>query len=99
MTEQEMQQFKQSGPEIDEETAVALAILINNHITAMKQWERKLRAPFLPQVRSSFHPITIYPKPTLATVLQIMVTTAQMKLEVLNVSNHFLKKHNEKEKQ
>jgi hypothetical protein len=99
MTEQEMQQFKQHGPEIDEETAVALAILINNHITVMKMWERKLRAPFVPELNRWFHS-PVYPKPTLATVLQLMVETSKMKLEVLHVSNRFLEKLNAtKEKQ
>jgi hypothetical protein len=89
--------MKQTGPEIDEETAVALAIALNNHITRMKLWERKLRAPFLPRMHFSTQPV--YPKPTMASVLQLMVDVSTLKLDVLKISNTFLKKHNAKEKQ
>lgn len=62
---------------IDEITAVALNIQIENQIQSLKVWQRKLSKPFLPEVKQSHTPT--YPVPTVATVLHIMdaYTTAR----------------------
>jgi len=62
------------NPELDEATATALVVLINNHIEAMKAWERKLRTPYLPtnnKVSYIYRTTPVYPMPTLATALAV----------------------------
>jgi hypothetical protein len=79
-----------NGPELDEATATALAIVIHNQIEALKVWERKLRTPFLPTTLRHMQVVPQYPKPTLATVLAIMATQQHGRLEVLKISNQFM---------
>ena len=55
--------------EMDEETALALAVTIDNHIEVMRTWQRKLRQPYLPTQDLMFHPK--YPKPALNVVTQV----------------------------
>jgi len=62
------------NPELDEATATQLCVIINNHIEALKVWERKLRTPYLPTNNkvSYIHRTTpVYPLPTLAAGLSL----------------------------
>lgn len=72
--------------EITEETAVTLCVLINNHITTLRIWERKLKGPFLPTTVAHYRLTPHYPRPTIATVLHILHTMKHGELEVLRVS-------------
>jgi len=57
--------------EISEETATALCITINNHIEALRAWERKLKQPFIPQPSHFRTTHASHAPPTLQTVLHI----------------------------
>ena len=56
---------------ISEETATALCITINNHIEALRAWERKLKQPFIPQPSHFRTTHASHEKPTLQTVLHL----------------------------
>ena len=71
--------------EIDEATATALAIVIHNHIAALSAWERKLRQPFMPVVRSHLSVVPVYPKPTLTTMLHVASSGATFGREVVRL--------------
>jgi len=71
--------------ELDEATATALAIVIRNHIEALTTWERKLRQPFMPIVRSHLSVVPVYPKPTLSSMLHVAQSGATFGREVVRL--------------
>lgn len=71
--------------EIDEATATALAIVIRNQIEALTVWERKLRQPFMPIVRSHLSVMPTYPKPTLTTMLHVASSGSVFGREVVRL--------------
>lgn len=69
------------NPTLDEATAVAASVILNNHIEAMKAWERKLRVPYMPSSRM-FSVVPTYGKPTLASLLHMKVDIKRCELEM-----------------
>jgi hypothetical protein len=82
------------NPEMDEATATQLCVMINNHIEALRVWERKLRTPFLPTNNkvSYIHRITpVYPLPTLATGLHVVHAFSHTALDMTKAIESFAK--------
>lgn len=70
---------------LDEATATAVAIILHNHIEALKVWQRKLTAPYMPTTRSHMALVPDYPKPTLLTVRHITKSSDAFTHEVRRV--------------
>lgn len=77
--------------ELDEATAIALATAIHNHIEALKVWERKVRAPYMPTTRSHLSVAPDYPKPTLNTIIHIAVSSSTFRAEVTSLGQRAAK--------
>jgi hypothetical protein len=77
---------------LDEETAVALCMQIENQIQALKVWKRKLTLPFSPAATHTYpypyRTTPVYPTPTVGTMWHI--ANAQMNAARLNL--HLLQK-------
>lgn len=93
MNQSEVSDSKPPNPELGETTATALCVLINNHIEVLRKWERKLRGPYMPTTRRHFSVVPEYPKPTLATMLQVLVAVKNFTLEVVKLSTKFLQEY------
>lgn len=79
------------NPELDEATATALAVLINNHIEALRAWERKLRGPYMPITRSHLSVAPKYGKPTLTSALHVARSGSTFALELTRAVAAFVK--------
>jgi len=70
---------------LDEATAFALVVILNNHIEALKAWRRKLTTPYMPKTRSHLAVVPEFPKPTLLTVRHITKSSDAFTHEVRRV--------------
>lgn len=77
------------NPEVDEATAVAVTILINNHIEQLKVWRRKLKDPYMAKSYLYYH--QAYPKPTLASMLLVQQCAKMFELDLLKIMLPFTK--------
>jgi hypothetical protein len=69
--------------ELTEAEAVAVVVLLNNHVMAMQAWVQKLKRPFMPYHANM---MANYPPPTLQSILHIMKGTAMMQRELLAIA-------------
>jgi hypothetical protein len=70
---------------LNEATATALAMVLHNHIEALKVWQRKLTTPYMPKTRSHLAVVPEFPKPTLMTVRHITKSSDAFTHEVRRV--------------
>ena len=88
------------NPNLDEQTAVALCVVINNHINALRTWERKLRQPFTPEagkVTYMYRTTPVYPVPTLSSSLHVVSSCATASRDLLRIVEMFAKVEKVKE--
>ena len=72
----------QPNPELTEVQAIQLCALLDTQITALQQWSRKLKQPFLP-VHSHYKTTHATPsRPTLQTIMHIIVSSKQHQMEL-----------------
>lgn len=77
-----------ANPELDEATAVALCILIDNQIAALEGWKKKLKLPYMPNndvtyIHMQVHP---FPKPTVKTAGHLCQSLENAGVEVARIT-------------
>lgn len=73
------------SPELDEETAVFVVAILNNHIANLQSWVRKVKQPYLPYAAT--HAMYTHPsKPTLQTLLHIITEHTAARDSLLRVA-------------
>lgn len=76
--------------DLDEQTAVALCIAIDNHIQVMQAWKHKLIAPFMP-IRYTHRITPVCNKPTLLTTSHLIDACSQTRNEIIRITAKFVK--------
>lgn len=85
------------NPALDEATAVAMSMAINNHIETLKVWQRKLQQPYLPTNKTFYCLTPQYSKPTLVSALHILESCSHARMNLGLIVTKFVKARNAEE--